>query len=118
MCFFFFFFSSRRRHTRYWRDWSSECALPISLSHKIPKFFDDLIFILSLVYGWIVYTSQFFDKPIYIIYLMPTFLTIGENPCRFMDLPIFWRFDQGRILVHYPKIFNLKGTYFNHIIKF
>src|SRR3712207_8839815 len=26
---FFFFFSSRRRHTRYWRDWSSECALPI-----------------------------------------------------------------------------------------
>jgi len=27
--FFFFFFSSRRRHTRYWRDWSSTCALPI-----------------------------------------------------------------------------------------
>src|SRR5258707_7663803 len=27
----FFFFSSRRRHTRYWRDWSSDCALPISL---------------------------------------------------------------------------------------
>src|SRR3712207_7611286 len=27
---FFFFFSSRRRHTRYWRDWSSTCALPIS----------------------------------------------------------------------------------------
>src|SRR3712207_7249261 len=26
---FFFFFSSRRRHTRYWRDWSSDCALPI-----------------------------------------------------------------------------------------
>src|SRR3712207_131006 len=25
-----FFFSSRRRHTRYWRDWSSTCALPIS----------------------------------------------------------------------------------------
>src|SRR5215217_2334635 len=25
MCvFFFFFFSSRRRHTRYWRDWSSD----------------------------------------------------------------------------------------------
>src|SRR3712207_9064306 len=22
--FFFFFFSSRRRHTRYWRDWSSD----------------------------------------------------------------------------------------------
>src|SRR3712207_7236584 len=31
---FFFFFSSRRRHTRYWRDWSSDvcssdlCLLP------------------------------------------------------------------------------------------
>src|SRR3712207_8517948 len=24
LCFFFFFFSSRRRHTRYWRDWSSD----------------------------------------------------------------------------------------------
>src|SRR5258707_11028231 len=23
-CGFFFFFSSRRRHTRYWRDWSSD----------------------------------------------------------------------------------------------
>src|SRR5438445_6938151 len=23
-CSFFFFFSSRRRHTRYWRDWSSD----------------------------------------------------------------------------------------------
>src|ERR1035437_11181326 len=25
-------FSSRRRHTRYWRDWSSDCALPISVA--------------------------------------------------------------------------------------
>src|SRR3712207_7599369 len=25
------FFSSRRRHTRYWRDWSQTCALPISV---------------------------------------------------------------------------------------
>src|SRR5947209_13015601 len=24
ICFSFFFFSSRRRHTRYWRDWSSD----------------------------------------------------------------------------------------------
>src|SRR5947209_17461183 len=30
----FFFFSSRRRHTRYWRDWSSDCALPISRSRS------------------------------------------------------------------------------------
>src|SRR3712207_7076853 len=26
----YFFFSSRRRHTRYWRDWSSDVCLPIS----------------------------------------------------------------------------------------
>src|SRR5438105_5237615 len=29
-----FFFSSRRRHTRSTRDWSSECALPISVNVK------------------------------------------------------------------------------------
>ena len=28
---FFFFFSSRRRHTRYWRDWSSDvCSSDLS----------------------------------------------------------------------------------------
>src|SRR5690625_3111518 len=32
-----FFFSSRRRHTRWPRDWSSECALPISLPGKAPS---------------------------------------------------------------------------------
>src|SRR5258707_9947535 len=37
MSLFFFFFSSRRRHTRYWRDWSSDvcssdlCAKVIAL---------------------------------------------------------------------------------------
>src|SRR5215217_5871697 len=37
---FFFFFSSRRRHTRYWRDWSSDvCSsdlerpAPVQLGH-------------------------------------------------------------------------------------
>src|SRR5690625_4780545 len=30
---FFFFFSSRRRHTRWPRDWSSTCALPISYEY-------------------------------------------------------------------------------------
>src|SRR5476651_2349824 len=29
-CALVFFFSSRRRHTRYWRDWSSDVCLPIS----------------------------------------------------------------------------------------
>src|SRR3712207_7338814 len=32
-CWFFFFFSSRRRHTRYWRDWSSDvCSSDLWLS--------------------------------------------------------------------------------------
>src|SRR3712207_1132914 len=31
--FFFFFFSSRRRHTRYWRDWSSDvCSSDLVLA--------------------------------------------------------------------------------------
>src|SRR3712207_6815658 len=31
-CFIFFFFSSRRRHTRYWRDWSSDvCSSDLSV---------------------------------------------------------------------------------------
>src|SRR5215217_9207768 len=30
--FFFFFFSSRRRHTRYWRDWSSDvCSSDLAI---------------------------------------------------------------------------------------
>src|SRR5207245_4311987 len=33
---FFFFFSSRRRHTRCYRDWSSECALPILSAPALP----------------------------------------------------------------------------------
>src|SRR3712207_6863316 len=31
LLYFFFFFSSRRRHTRYWRDWSSDvCSSDLS----------------------------------------------------------------------------------------
>src|SRR5258707_15441106 len=38
--FFFFFFSSRRRHTRYWRDWSSDvCSsdLETPLKGELPR---------------------------------------------------------------------------------
>src|SRR3712207_5757062 len=32
---FFFFFSSRRRHTRYWRDWSSDvCSSDLELERE------------------------------------------------------------------------------------
>src|SRR5438445_9526561 len=41
MCFdvcFFFFFSSRRRHTRYWRDWSSDvCSSDLKRCRPTPK---------------------------------------------------------------------------------
>src|SRR3712207_8300666 len=34
MVFVFFFFSSRRRHTRYWRDWSSDvCSSDLVEQH-------------------------------------------------------------------------------------
>src|SRR3712207_7226534 len=33
--FLFFFFSSRRRHTRYWRDWSSDvCSSDLAAAHR------------------------------------------------------------------------------------
>src|SRR5918911_286773 len=36
--FFFFFFSSRRRHTRYWRDWSSDvCSSDLASKTYSPK---------------------------------------------------------------------------------
>src|SRR5258707_11771523 len=35
---FFFFFSSRRRHTRYWRDWSSDvCSSDLDEIERISK---------------------------------------------------------------------------------
>src|SRR5476651_2786886 len=36
-----FLFSSRRRHTRYWRDWSQTCALPISRGPRRVEFRSD-----------------------------------------------------------------------------
>src|SRR5438445_7556540 len=43
----FFFFSSRRRHTRYWRDWSSDVcssdlrAVAAALGHRAPALVAD-----------------------------------------------------------------------------
>src|SRR3712207_7759067 len=35
--YFFFFFSSRRRHTRYWRDWSSDvCSSDLAPAQRQP----------------------------------------------------------------------------------
>src|SRR5947209_2086449 len=50
-----FFFSSRRRHTRYWRDWSSDvCSSDLVRVRRSP-----LIVKLSMVHGpWSVVRSQ------------------------------------------------------------
>src|SRR5690606_19691428 len=42
-----FFFSSRRRHTRFSRDWSSECALPIYRQLLQPGFAGRVMEILA-----------------------------------------------------------------------
>src|SRR3712207_8425738 len=40
----FFFFSSRRRHTRYWRDWSSDvCSSDLELNYKYPELDMDVV---------------------------------------------------------------------------
>src|SRR3712207_7101217 len=37
-----FFFSSRRRHTRYWRDWSSDvCSSDLEAVITVPAYFED-----------------------------------------------------------------------------
>src|SRR5438445_12483755 len=37
-CYYCFFFSSRRRHTRYWRDWSSDvCSSDLWMSRAAKK---------------------------------------------------------------------------------
>src|SRR3712207_7552248 len=46
---FFFFFSSRRRHTRYWRDWSSDVCS------------SDLAF--GLACTWLVGVGRYWDNP-------------------------------------------------------
>src|SRR3712207_8224293 len=53
----FFFFSSRRRHTRYWRDWSSDVCS------------SDLNIFISIID----------DKSKNLLFLTPI-LTISENP--------------------------------------
>src|SRR3712207_7447126 len=40
---FFFFFSSRRRHTRYWRDWSSDVCSSDLFSKFVPKHINDVV---------------------------------------------------------------------------
>src|SRR3712207_7416198 len=44
----FFFFSSRRRHTRYWRDWSSDvCSSDLGAFAELLEFSNDFIAFLG-----------------------------------------------------------------------
>ena len=49
-----FFFSSRRRHTRYWRDWSSDvCSSDLQIKISRPFFRLPMAQLLHLDSGWI-----------------------------------------------------------------
>src|SRR6185295_15119378 len=55
---FFFFFSSRRRHTRYWRDWSSDvCSSDLPGTGKEHPAKEDLVTVHYT--GWKVDGTQF-----------------------------------------------------------
>src|SRR3712207_2684048 len=48
---FFFFFSSRRRHTRYWRDWSSDvCSSDLAMSDLFKSTFKSLAPNTAVIY--------------------------------------------------------------------
>src|SRR3712207_7504378 len=50
---FFFFFSSRRRHTRYWRDWSSDVCSSDLPQRLVGAGFSAQVFTRSAPYQWL-----------------------------------------------------------------
>src|ERR1035437_6355440 len=84
---FFFFFSSRRRHTRYWRDWSSDvCSSDLGLpagytvkftgtARELDRTTNDLMIALLLasIFMYMVLASQFesFLHPFTIMLALP-----------------------------------------------
>src|SRR3712207_2426486 len=61
--FFLFFFSSKRRHTRYWRDWSSDvCSSDLAARTVAERIAEELETPLGEVVGWKVrFTDQVGD---------------------------------------------------------
>src|SRR3712207_6861525 len=86
----FFFFSSRRRHTRYWRDWSSDvCSsdLPpdVSVAMALPEAGDRLRSVLLAFYGWYRATEPMSEKVARDRGAVPALdelLQIGRASCR------------------------------------
>src|SRR3712207_9183614 len=70
----FFFFSSRRRHTRYWRDWSSDvCSSDLNISPLIGS--------PSGTLGCLVTDGKF-------IYLLSNCHVLATNGDSLLDCPI------------------------------
>src|SRR3712207_9305938 len=66
---YFFFFSSRRRHTRYWRDWSSDvCSSDIQGLNLY--FFILLIFFYYLIYFFYHLVCSLFWCQLFICHLI------------------------------------------------
>src|SRR3712207_6718037 len=59
MC--FFFFSSRRRHTRYWRDWSSDvCSSDLRPRvHGLREIFDAIFYVVRSGCAWRLLPGDF-----------------------------------------------------------
>src|SRR3712207_4602476 len=54
---YFFFFSSRRRHTRYWRDWSSDvCSSDLPAPGSIPE--EPGVYRFSDAHGRVIYVGK------------------------------------------------------------
>src|SRR3712207_8629307 len=62
---YFFFFSSRRRHTRYWRDWSSDvCSSDLTICFSFFSLFStvpvDISCVVSTALFFPIYSSSIF----------------------------------------------------------
>src|SRR5258707_9914849 len=68
-----FFFSSRRRHTRYWRDWSSDVC-----SSDLHRSFNDVLQLADISRPWIR-AAQFERILVDFANLLPGFLRVAFN---------------------------------------
>src|SRR3712207_5585720 len=76
-----FFFSSRRRHTRYWRDWSSDvCSSDLQIAVAAPILFGLLVKVPAVpLHGWLldVYVSSPTSTNVVLSGVLPKLGTYG-----------------------------------------